>query len=257
MKNTINIDELLAAADARQGFPAGTMRSVMQQETGGNAKYLNDPSTYHYGLNADGRRVAGHTGKISTAFGPFGILESTGAQPGYGVSPLASKDLNEQIRFAADYLGARSKRAGGLRQGLAGYGEGGKYGAQVMARINSGAQTRRSEARARDVAPTVPALRLAQEQAVAQPFLAPPAVQAASVQDPWEVFNRMVAQDQVLTPVQPENLQYGQDQPQAQVLPSMFDAFAPRQRAPAMDFKNTPTVGALKAFKGFGGWGKA
>lgn len=132
-----NVMQLLAAADARQGFPKGTMAGVMQQEVGGNfGKYLNDPSTYHYGLNADGKRIAGHTGKVSTAFGPFGILESTGADPGYGVAPLKGKDLAEQIRFASDYLGARSKRSGGLEQGLAGYGEGAKYGAQVVARVN-------------------------------------------------------------------------------------------------------------------------
>ena len=111
------------------------MASVMQQETGGNAKYLQDPSTYHYGLNAEGKRIAGHTGKISTAFGPFGILESTGRDPGYGVKPLQNKSIEEQIRFSGDYLAARSKGAGSLQAGLAGYGEGGKYGQQVMARL--------------------------------------------------------------------------------------------------------------------------
>ena len=69
-------DTLLAsldAADVRHGFPKGTMMSLMQQEIGGNAKFLEDPAAYHYGLNAEGKRVAGHTGKVSTAFGPFGI----------------------------------------------------------------------------------------------------------------------------------------------------------------------------------------
>lgn len=127
---------LLAAQDKRKGFPAGTMQSVVKQEVGSRAgEFLQNPSLYHYGLNAEGKRIAGHTGKVSTAFGPFAILESTGADPGYRVTPLKDKSLGEQVRFAADYLAARSKSGGGLLQGLAGYGEGAKYAEQVMAKI--------------------------------------------------------------------------------------------------------------------------
>lgn len=129
---------LLGEADKRNGLPSGTMFSVMQQESGGQSKYIDAPDTYHYELNKEGKRVAGHTGKVSTAFGPFGILESTGANPGYGVAPLKDKSIEEQVRFASDYLTARSKSAGGLEAGLSGYGEGGKYGKQVMARIGKG-----------------------------------------------------------------------------------------------------------------------
>lgn len=129
----------LSAADKRAGLPAGTMQAILQQETGGKAKYLEDPTAYHYGLNAEGKRIAGHTGKVSTAFGPFGILESTARDPGFGVAPLKDKSLGEQIRFAADYLGARVKRDG-LEKGLAGYGEGVKYGQQVADRIKGGGQ---------------------------------------------------------------------------------------------------------------------
>lgn len=131
-----NVFAMLADADKQRGFPAGTMQALLMQETGGQAQYLNDPTTYHYGLNADGKRIAAHTGKVSTAFGPFGILESTAKDPGYGVKPLADKaNLAEHIRFAADYLDARSKRAGSLAAGLAGYGEGAKYATQVARRI--------------------------------------------------------------------------------------------------------------------------
>lgn len=127
--------EQLNAADKKSGLPPGTMQAILQQEVGGNAgKYLKDPAAYHYGLNAEGKRIAGHTGKVSTAFGPFGILESTAKDPGYGVAPLKDKSLGEQIRFASEYLAARSKK-GGLEAGLAGYGEGAKYGQQVAARI--------------------------------------------------------------------------------------------------------------------------
>lgn len=114
------------------------MASVMRQEVGGNpSKYLNNPETYHYPMNEKGKRIAPHTGKVSTAFGPFGILESTARDPGYGVSPLKGKDLQEQIRFASDYLAARSKDSGGLVAGLAGYGEGSKYASQVASRIGA------------------------------------------------------------------------------------------------------------------------
>ena len=130
-----DINTLLAQADKQYGFPSGTMASVVKQETGGNAKYLQDPSAYHYAANEKGQRIAGHTGKQSTAFGPFGILESTAKDPGYGVKPLQSKDLNEQIRFAGEYLAARSKQAGSLEAGLAGYGEGDKYAKQVLGRL--------------------------------------------------------------------------------------------------------------------------
>lgn len=129
--------QLLIEADKRNGFPVGTMASVMRQEIGGNTKYIEDPTAYHYPAGPDGRRVAKHTGKVSTAFGPFGILESTAADPGYGVRPLQDKSLAEQVRFASDYLAARAKRAGSLEKGLAGYGEGTKYSQQVMSRLGA------------------------------------------------------------------------------------------------------------------------
>ena len=177
-----NILALLTQADKQRGFPAGTMASVMQQETGGNNKYLADPSTYHYGLNDQGQRIAGHTGKVSTAFGPFGILESTGRDPGYGVQPLQNKSIEEQVRFASDYLDARSKSAGSLQAGLAGYGEGEKYSRQVTRRRDGGA------------APVVSVL--AQPDSVVQQ--APPELVAAA--PPQQV----VAQAPVPIPVQPE-----------------------------------------------------
>lgn len=129
--------QLLIEADKRNGFPVGTMASVMRQEIGSNTKYTQDPAAYHYPAGPDGRRVAKHTGKVSTAFGPFGILESTAADPGYGVRPLQDKSLAEQVRFASEYLAARAKQAGSLEQGLAGYGEGQKYSQQVLGRLGT------------------------------------------------------------------------------------------------------------------------
>jgi hypothetical protein len=133
--NMTNMAKLLADAEASRGLPTGLLSSVMQQETGGKADYVMDPAKYHYPVNKKGLRVAGHTGKVSTAFGPFGLLESTGAKPGYGVEPLKDKSLPEQVRFAADYLGARIKHAGDIATGLSRYGEGTKYAEKVLSRL--------------------------------------------------------------------------------------------------------------------------
>ena len=139
--DTSTLDGKLAEAERRNGLPPGTLKSVIKQETGGKQEYLDDPSKYHYPLNADGRRVAGHTGKISTAFGPFGILESTAKRPGYGVAPLKDKGIDEQVRFASEYLAARSRSAGSIEGGLAGYGEGSRYSRSVMSRLPKGGGT--------------------------------------------------------------------------------------------------------------------
>ena len=134
-----NLPAMLAAAEARAGLPKGIMAAVWQQETGGDPKYLKDPTTYHYPAGPDGRRVAAHSGAVSTAFGPFGIVESTAAKPGFGVAPMKDKSLGEQVRFAADYLAARTKSAGSLEAGLAGYGEGPKYASEVIKKLGKGA----------------------------------------------------------------------------------------------------------------------
>lgn len=139
--DTGSLDASIADAEATYKLPKGVLKAVMQQETGGDQSYLNDPSKYHYGINANGQRIAGHTGKVSTAFGPFGILESTAARPGYGVAPLQNKGMQEQIRFSAEYLAARSASKGGIEKGLAGYGEGDAYSKQVMKRMGAGTPT--------------------------------------------------------------------------------------------------------------------
>lgn len=230
-----NVLALLAQADKAKGFPVGTMVSVMQQETGGNAKYLSDPSTYHYAENANGQRIAGHTGKVSTAFGPFGILESTGAKPGFGVQPLQNKSLEEQVRFAGDYLAARSKSAGGLSAGLAGYGEGNKYAQQVAGRI-AGGQAKPSILAAPDTAmPTlaqyaavtqqqqqIPAesvVPLAQMTANQPAEIVPSPNEMQATINPWQAFQQSAMQkEQVL----PEQLQFGglvSQMPQVAALP--------------------------------------
>lgn len=249
--------KLLGEADKRNGLPPGTMFSVMQQETGGNAKYVDDPTTYHYGLNKDGKRIAGHTGKVSTAFGPFGILESTGKDPGYGVQPLKDKSLGEQVRFASDYLAARSKQAGGLQAGLAGYGEGGKYGQQVMARLGKGGATTAPVQVANKVpvkqevqgAGGMPPMQAAPQdlQAVVEAAQGNPAVASSAAiaqQDPWQEFLAQARGVPTGEPVQVADLQYGAPQMQVQV-PDFMAAVNGRQQ------RNDPQ----QDFLGFGAWG--
>lgn len=187
---------LLSDADKRNGLPPGTMFSVMQQEVGANSdKYLQDPAAYHYGLNAEGKRIAGHTGKVSTAFGPFGILESTAADPGYGVQPLQNKSIEEQIRFASDYLGGRVKQAGSLQAGLAGYGEGPKYADQVMARAGGApapvAPVVTAPVVAQAPVPVAPQVPVEQVAVAAPAQAAPdPGAPATVGPDPWTTFNQ-------------------------------------------------------------------
>ncbi len=134
MANTLGLPdgllEKLSAAEKASGLEAGTMASILQQEVGSNSEaYLKDPAKFHYEADKNGKRIAGHTGKESTATGPFGILRSTGEKPGYGVDPIKDwNNLDEHIRFAADYAKAR---------GLAAYGEGTKYEKQVRDRMAS------------------------------------------------------------------------------------------------------------------------
>ena len=112
------------------GIPPGVLTSIVQQEVGGRLdEFLKDPAKYHYEPDASGNRK-------STAFGPFGILESTAKDPGYGVKPLQNKSLPEQIRFASEYAAARAKDAGSWEKGLAGYGEGAKYAQAVIGRLS-------------------------------------------------------------------------------------------------------------------------
>lgn len=138
LRNNTGLEQKLAEAERREGLPPGLLRAVVMQETGGNQSYLDDPGKYHYPLDASGRRIAPHTGRVSTAFGPFGILESTARRPGFGVEPLKDKSIDEQIRFASQYLAARARSAGSIEGGLAGYGEGAAYSSSVMRRMRNG-----------------------------------------------------------------------------------------------------------------------
>lgn len=255
---------LLAQADKQRGFPAGTMASVVQQETGGNTKYLQDPSAYHYGLNAEGKRIAGHTGKVSTAFGPFGILESTGADPGYGVKPLQNKSLEEQVRFASEYLDARSKSAGSLNGGLAGYGEGEKYATQVARRRDGGTPTAQV-ALAPKAVQVAPVLPVAQDVQVAQGV---PPVQnsgAQVVETPMPMVHQGVAPVvvQVFDPQATAAPKPNEAAVVAQVKTPQWDAF--QQNMPGngtpigMEYGNVPApvrmVNAAPNFNRFRAWG--
>lgn len=137
-----DIEAMLAAQDKKYGWPEGLAKAVWMQETGGRKNFIDNPAKYHYEKNAEGKRIAPHTGKVSTAFGPFGILESTARDPGYGVTPLQNKSLEEQIRFAFEYLYALEKEAGSLAGGLGRYGEGQGYARKIENRLNAPAAAR-------------------------------------------------------------------------------------------------------------------
>lgn len=123
------IAQLESQMEKKYGLPEGVLGSIRQQETGGSQAYLDDPTKPHY--------PTGYTknGTKSSAFGPYGILESTAKDPGYGTTPLSDKSLEKQVEFAAQYLTGRAKKAGSIEAGLAGYGEGSKYSASVIKRI--------------------------------------------------------------------------------------------------------------------------
>lgn len=137
-----DIEAMLAAQDKKYGWPEGLAKAVWMQETGGRKEFIDNPAKYHYEKNKDGKRIAPHTGKVSTAFGPFGILESTARDPGYGVTPLQNKSLEEQIRFAFEYLYAMEREAGSLAGGLGRYGEGAGYARKIENRLNAPAAAR-------------------------------------------------------------------------------------------------------------------
>ena len=130
----------IAAAEQAAGLPSGIIESIIKQETGGNKAYLDDPSKAHY--------PTGYTkeGVKSSAFGPFGLLESTASKPGYGVSPLKDKSFDEQLRFMSQYLAARIGNAGTVFKGLSGYGEGSRYASQVLGRLPGGGMSGLSNA---------------------------------------------------------------------------------------------------------------
>lgn len=253
-----NVIGLLDAADTRNGLPPGTMYSIMQQEVGGQFdRFMADPSAYHYEADAKGRRIAGHTGKESTAFGPFGILESTAEDPGYGVTPLKDKSLEEQVRFASDYLVGRSKK-NGLKAGLAGYGEGADYATQVEDRIPGqafdgvlaeGAQTDPADVLSHPGAPYQPslqeqwqALAPAQEVAAAAPAQGPATTPTQLGPDPWQQFLEAGRQPQ---PMQVADLNYGAQRPAGITVPGFSAAVAEAKQ------NQVPNFNMLSALRGF------
>lgn len=187
--------QILEATDAKHGFPRGTMAAILQQEVGGQLdKFLNNPAAYHYAVGEDGVR-RGASGAPSSAFGPFGILDSTAKDPGWGVKPLQDKqDLHEHIRFAGDYLAARVKQAGSFEKGLAAYGEGDKYAAAVAKKIpgfTSEAPVQIAKAEPVPPAqqsPEVPVLLPEPEQNLPLPSVA----KATDVPNEWDAFRRLV-----------------------------------------------------------------
>ena len=261
-KNSLALSDrvvgLLAAADVRNGLPAGTMFSVMQQEIGGQSKFMADPTLPHYptGVAPNGKR--------SSAFGPFGILESTGRDPGYGVAPLKDKSLDEQIRFASDYLAGRTRAAGGdLSKGLAGYGEGVKYANQVTARVGGGrgfvnpdpVALQPAVAAAPTPIPMIPNAPVQVAAPVARPEI-PAAVdpqvvaQAAPVEDPWNNLQREVGAA-MAERFKPTDMQYGAA-PTKAVVPSAPMGPVDYQELLASNVSTQPTFNTFQGLSRLG-----
>ena len=109
------------AAEKAHGLPSGTLRAIMHNEIRNSNAYLDEPDKYHYPVAADGKHRT-KDGVQSSAFGPFGILDSTAQKPGYGITPLKDKSLDEQVRFTAETLSKTSQKLGGLDKALDLYG---------------------------------------------------------------------------------------------------------------------------------------
>ena len=131
-----DVQKVISEVSKRTGLPDGLMQSIIVQEVSGKSEYFDNPAKYHYEPGTDGKRK-------STAFGPYGILDSTAKNPGHGVAPLKDKNnLAEQTRFATEYLAGRIKDAvakgGTMEDGIAGYGQGMPYAKAVMERLKAG-----------------------------------------------------------------------------------------------------------------------
>lgn len=112
-------------------LPSGLITSLRVQEGGDRDDFLMQPDKFHYKPGADGKKPK------TTARGLYGTLEGTARDPGYNVKPLADWSPEAQVNFAGAYVAGRAKSAGGLKAGLAGYGEGNKYADSVLSRVNN------------------------------------------------------------------------------------------------------------------------
>jgi len=194
---------LMASEEKRTGLAAGTLAALVQQETGGQQRFIDNPGDFHYKAVSKGEKPK------STARGLGGILAGTARDPGYGVTPLKDWSAPEQLRFMADYAQARIKQAGSVAGGLAGYGEGGKYAQQVTARMGKG----------KVVASEIP---VEQPMAGGVPVVVEPPqmVQAPVVEQalPWQKFQQAMPAQRIQT----NDLAYGLpavNQPQTQYVP--------------------------------------
>jgi hypothetical protein len=226
MADLNKVFEKTDAAEKAYGLPPGIMRAIMHNEIRYSDKYLDTPDTYHYPVAADGKHRT-KEGTQSSAFGPFGILDSTAQKPGYGITPLKDKSLDEQVRFTAEMLAKTSKHLGGIDKALDLYGGGTPgYTQKVLQNIANperiAVKNTTPVMASNDVAPAkVVPLASAPKVVPVQPTV----VQAAPVEKPVviaeapkvvepSVEQPVIAQAEsilpVAEPVTPEALQYGQ-----------------------------------------------
>jgi hypothetical protein len=107
-------------ASQRTGVPADLLQSMAMRESSGNPTVVN-PTTGATGL--------------------FQVLQSTAADPGYGVAPLTDRtDPYASANFAADYLKAQYTRTGSWASAVNFY-SGGSYQLADLANVNSAGGT--------------------------------------------------------------------------------------------------------------------
>ena len=121
------------------GGPAGATSSGLPAETRNYVPSVLAKLGNNAPLNADGTAspalvqalVAQESGGNPNAVSPKGaqgltqIMNATGANPGFGVTPLQNNSPQENLRFGQDYLNAMLKRYGGdVNQALAAYNAG-------------------------------------------------------------------------------------------------------------------------------------
>ena len=170
--------DLMDANEKRAGLPAGTLHGIVKTETGFQDRFIDDPAAPHY---------SGPNPKSSAA-GLGGILKGTAANPGYGVAPLKDWSAPEQFRFIADYAAARSKHAGSLEAGLAGYGEGKPYAQKVLGNTKvTPVQLAQTSQNVPEVQPSVPIQSTAVNPVVSAPEVNWSQLQQAMPQKPVQV----------------------------------------------------------------------
>lgn len=230
-------------------LPKGALRALRFIETSDSDAYYLDPAKYH-------------NPKIGTASGLYGILDSTGRDPGWGIKAVDKSSLEDNIRFAAQYLSARTRNAPDFYTGLKNYGDGtqsyvDKY-KKLMGEAPAAQMPGLTEAQKRLQAHSSPA------NGTPIPnhpnyYVEPPALPDAPTQptrNAWNVFQEQYQMRREAQPTNQNNL-WGMT---AAAMGAMSDRVASMQQhnqdmAAQAPMNNTPTFGQ-NLLRSFSNWQK-